>query len=373
MKSQVLLLLLIIAVAFSQRYKLYEKDRITKLPGVSLMPWARMYSGYLDSGNGDQMFYWFNEADSGNERLILWLNGGPGCSSLFGLMKENGPFVYNSVTKTLEPNKHSWNRLGATLYLDSPVGTGFSHTKGNTSASDLNDEKTAKSLLKALKHFYTLYPTFQDNELYLSGESYAGIYLPLLAAEILKENGSIAKNLKGLILGNPHLSEKDTVDSQEEYLYGHGFIGRPLYEELKRCRTGEKKRGCGKAKSKLRDLFYDKSLPLYNIAKDSACKVEFNRPLYRSNQYVDEDYAYNSTDYNSDYDYNSTDYNLTDYNLTDYKPPFDLNLTVYNPTYDYASAYDYNSTSDDNSTSYYNSTSDDNSTSNYNIPDYTLN
>merc|ERR1719354_305960 len=328
MKSQVLLLLLIIAVAFSQRYKLYEKDRITKLPGVSLMPWARMYSGYLDSGNGDQMFYWFNEADSGNERLILWLNGGPGCSSLFGLMKENGPFVYNSVTKTLEPNKHSWNRLGATLYLDSPVGTGFSHTKGNTSASDLSDERTAKSLLKALKHFYALYPTFKDHELYLSGESYAGIYLPMLAAEILKEDGAIAKKLKGLILGNPHLSEKDTEDSQVEYLYGHGFIGRPLYEELKSCISGEKQRGCEKAEFKLDLLFADKSLPIYNILKDSACKVVFER--FTASDYIDEDHAYN----------------LTGNNLTS-----DDNLTS-----------DYNSKSDDNLTSGYNSTSDDKST-----------
>merc|ERR1719354_821441 len=322
MKSQVLLLLLIIAVAFSQRYKLYEKDRITKLPGVSLMPWARMYSGYLDSGDGDQMFYWLNEADSGDERLILWLNGGPGCSSLYGLMKENGPFIYNSETKTLEPNKHSWNRLGATLYLDSPVGTGFSYTKGNTSASDLSDERTAKSLLKALKHFYALYPTFQDHELYLSGESYAGIYLPMLAAEIIKENGPIAKKLKGLILGNPHLSEKDTEDSKVEYLYGHGFIGRPLYEELKKCRSGEKQRGCDTAELKLDLLFADKSFPIYNIMKDSACKVVFER--FRASDYIDEDHAYN----------------LTGDNLTS----------------------DYNSKSDDNLTSGYNSTSDDKST-----------
>ena len=50
---------------------------------------------------------------------------------------------YNSEKKVLDPNKHSWNRLGATLYFDSPVGTGFSYTKGNTKASDLNDERVS--------------------------------------------------------------------------------------------------------------------------------------------------------------------------------------------------------------------------------------
>ena len=56
--------------------------------------------------------------------------------------------------------------------------------------------QTAKSLLKALNHFFTLYPRFKNAEFYLSGESYAGIYLPMLADEIIKENGTIAKNLK---------------------------------------------------------------------------------------------------------------------------------------------------------------------------------
>jgi len=209
----------------------------------------------------------------------------------------------------LERNKHSWNRLGATLYLDSPVGTGFSYTKGNTKADDLSDERTSKSTLKALKHFFTLYPRFQNAELYLAGESYAGIYLPMLAAEIVKDNKTIAKNLKGILLGNPLLGMQLNDESRVDYFYSHGFIGRPLFDQLKSdvCKTKSKKRrrGCARAERKFSSLFDNPALSVYNYAQDSPCKVPVQKVA--EEEFEEPAYEVQDSDYNSTYDY-SYDY-----------------------------------------------------------------
>lgn len=76
--------------------------------------------------------------------IILWLNGGPGCSSLTGAMIENGPFVFIGGTATFEENKYSWGKIvynyiikGHLLYVETPVGVGFSYIDGgNTTTSD---------------------------------------------------------------------------------------------------------------------------------------------------------------------------------------------------------------------------------------------
>jgi len=317
MKLYILLVLVIIVSAHANKRtrrkrngNKHRRERISRLPGVHKMPKFHMYSGYLDSGNGDQLFYWLNEAESrSDERLILWLNGGPGCSSLFGLMKENGPFDYDGEKKTLKRSNYSWNRLGATLYLDSPVGTGFSYTKGTTKADDLTDERTAKSTLIALKHFFTLYPRFKDADLYLSGESYAGIYLPMLAAEILKHGETLAKNLKGVLLGNPLLGMKLNDESRVEYFYSHGFIGRPLYDELKSdfCRNknkGRRRPGCARAERKFRTIFDNPALSTYNYAQDSPCNV----PVEKVEESEFDDSSYDKQEIDSDYNVTSDYY-----------------------------------------------------------------
>ena len=104
--------------------------------------------------------------------LILWLQGGPGGSSLFGFFIEHGPFY---VTDQLELKKRStaWSLPYNVLYIDQPVGTGFSYTKNDLGYAT-NQEMVANDLYEAMKQFYTMFPDLLSEDFYVTGESYAG-------------------------------------------------------------------------------------------------------------------------------------------------------------------------------------------------------
>jgi len=167
-----------------------------------------MYSGYLtvNESHGRNMFYWFVESQSkpSVDPLVLWLNGGPGCSSLGGLMTENGPFWINKDGATLQTNPYSWNRIANVLYLESPSGVGFSTS--NTSADyTTGDDKTAMDSYLFLLKFFEKFPQFASNPLWISGESYAGHYVPKLSLVISQMNaaGQNPKiNIQGFQVGN---------------------------------------------------------------------------------------------------------------------------------------------------------------------------
>lgn len=111
---------------------------------------------------------------------MLWLNGGPGCSSLIGFFTENGPFYYADDTTTkMSINPYAWNKNANVLYLESPGTVGFS--KANDFYAIQNDTTVAKNNLIALIQFFTKYSRFKGNDFYIAGESYAGIYIPRLA------------------------------------------------------------------------------------------------------------------------------------------------------------------------------------------------
>jgi carboxypeptidase C (cathepsin A) len=99
------------------------KHKIVNLPGWNGTNFD-MYTGYITINNGKHMFYWFVESQGpnpANDPVVLWLNGGPGCSSLLGLMAENGPF-YPDENNNLALNPYSWNLFANMLYLESPAG-----------------------------------------------------------------------------------------------------------------------------------------------------------------------------------------------------------------------------------------------------------
>ncbi|KAF7234948.1 hypothetical protein EG68_11672 [Paragonimus skrjabini miyazakii] len=124
-----------------------EQDRIVSLPNLTFKPQFRQYAGYLDGASPNiKLFYWLVEAVENpfDAPLLLWLNGGPGCSSLTSQLSRNGPFSINSNLE-LESNPYSWNKAFNVLYLESPAGVGFSYAKdGNITASDDSVSKTFK-------------------------------------------------------------------------------------------------------------------------------------------------------------------------------------------------------------------------------------
>lgn len=182
------------------------------------------YSGYLtvDLATDSNLFFWFFPATSNYSEapVLLWLQGGPGSSSMFGLFGENGPFKIENDKVTLR--NETWTKTHSVLYIDNPVGTGFSFTKNGYVH---NQTQVGEHLYQALKQFFLLFPQLQTNEFFVTGESYAGKYVPAVAHTIHKHNqkGQFKINLKGLAIGNG-LCDPEHQLNYGEYLFQLGLI-----------------------------------------------------------------------------------------------------------------------------------------------------
>ncbi|KAI5436151.1 Serine carboxypeptidase-like 48, partial [Lathyrus oleraceus] len=152
-----------------------------------------------------RMFYFFFESRNGakDAPVVIWLTGGPGCASELALFYENGPFKINNDL-SLSWNEYGWDKGSNIIFVDQPIGTGFSYS------SDENDIPTdeagvSNDLYTFLQAFFKEHPQFVKNEFYITGESYAGHYIPALASRVHKGNKNkegIIINFKGLAIGN---------------------------------------------------------------------------------------------------------------------------------------------------------------------------
>ncbi|KAI1131616.1 Alpha/Beta hydrolase protein [Nemania abortiva] len=160
---------------------------------------VKQYSGYLDDNENDKhLFYWFFESrnDPKTDPVVLWLNGGPGCSSMMGLFMELGP---SSVDANGSPkfNQHSWNSNASVIFLDQPVNVGYSYSSSSVS----NTVAASKDIYALLTLFFEQFPQYSTQPFHIFGESYAGHYIPVFASEILShKNRNI--NLKSIGIGN---------------------------------------------------------------------------------------------------------------------------------------------------------------------------
>ncbi|KAB1262288.1 Lysosomal protective protein [Camelus dromedarius] len=224
------LLLLLLLLSWAPRSETAPKqDEIDCLPGLAKQPSFRQFSGYLRGSGSKHLHYWFVESqkDPKSSPVVLWLNGGPGCSSLDGLLTEHGPFLVQPDGTTLEYNPYSWNLIANVLYLESPAGVGFSYSDDKSYAT--NDTAVAESNFEALKDFFRLFPEYKDNELFLTGESYAGIYIPTLAVLVMQDP---SMNLQGLAVGNGLSSYEQNDNSLVYFAYYHGLLGNRLWSSL---------------------------------------------------------------------------------------------------------------------------------------------
>ncbi|KAM9408146.1 lysosomal protective protein-like [Pholidichthys leucotaenia] len=245
-------------------------DLIDNLPGLQKQPDFKQYSGYLNVANGKHLHYWFVESqnDPSTDPVVLWLNGGPGCSSMVGLLTENGPFLIWDDGATLKYNSYSWNKITNVLYVESPVGVGFSYSDDHIYAT--NDTEVSMVNYLALKEFFRLFPEFSKNELYLTGESYAGIYIPTLAERVMEDDSF---NLKGIALGNPLSSYEMNDNSLVYFAYYHGLLGTQLWHDLQTycCSDGKcdfhnrSNLNCSQSLSQVNDIAAHSGVNLYNI------------------------------------------------------------------------------------------------------------
>ena len=179
-----------------------DRYAVGSLPNVSF-PLPRSWAGriHIPNAKDDELFFWlfdaempsndliskffprakvkfetgrvFNNHELVNGCILVWLNGGPGCSSLDGVTKENGPLYFsgNDLMPTLNP--YSWTKLANVLYIDQPVGTGFS----DGSVPARNNAEATQYFYQWLTAFYKEFPGLASKNTYLMGESYAGIYV----------------------------------------------------------------------------------------------------------------------------------------------------------------------------------------------------
>ncbi|XP_071065242.1 lysosomal protective protein-like isoform X2 [Dasypus novemcinctus] len=169
-----------------------------------------------------------SQGDPSSDPLVLWLNGGPGCSSMEGLLAENGPYRMNA-DGTLYMNPHSWNLVANVLYLESPAGVGYSYSLSQN--YQIDDQQVALDNYQALLSFFEKFPTFANHDFYVFGESYGGVYVPSLSAQIVKSPLFI--NFKGFGVGNGITNYQLNDETLIEFGYYHGLIGNDLWASLK--------------------------------------------------------------------------------------------------------------------------------------------
>jgi serine carboxypeptidase-like clade I len=251
-----------------------DGDRVETLPLFGRPP-SPQWSGYLnatalaeeeeeDGGGGTK------NNNHNKKPLILWLNGGPGASSVVGMLQELGPLLINA-TGGLMRNPYSWTKVANILILESPVGVGYSYCarqqpqqkqtttgKNQSSSSCINtDQFTASAARAALEDFFFykfphLFPPSSTTDFYLAGESYAGVYIPTLAHEILQFNQDQQQHrtaarddattaattmiipLKGILVGDPCTDNAAQQQSRDPLWYAHknGLVDDAVYELL---------------------------------------------------------------------------------------------------------------------------------------------
>ena len=164
-------------------------DRVGSLPGYGPPP-TPMYSGFLNASaaeRGTRLHYWLalsSAERSAKTPLVLWLNGGPGSSSVLGMLQEHGPLLIDKDGGLMD-NPYAWTTVGHLLVLESPAGVGYSNCeameRGGSCAN--TDISTAAAAAAALVDFYAKFPELRANPFFITGESYAGVYCPTLAAQ----------------------------------------------------------------------------------------------------------------------------------------------------------------------------------------------
>ena len=236
------------------------QHKVASLPGWDRPLPSQMYSGYVnvtkDMGMPMMVHYWFilcQACQEDHDPTILWTNGGPGASSMFGLLVELGPLLLNENSirteeykntgvPTLFPNDFAWTKLGSIVMFDWPPPVGFSYcnddpTGDGNSCGEWDDDRMAKVSYAALSGWFELFPERKAHPLYLTGESYAGIYVPKLAEQIVQHAPPEIK-FKGFAVGDGCLGTESGVCGaspvwwQLTFLYGHHQISTLLYEAI---------------------------------------------------------------------------------------------------------------------------------------------
>ncbi|KAI6185307.1 Peptidase S10 domain containing protein [Aphelenchoides besseyi] len=208
-----------------------DEDLITDLPGVTFDYDFKQYSGYLNANSDGthRLFYWLTESANSpdTDPLLIWFNGGK------GLLSEYGPFNIGKDGRSLNENVYAWNKQFNMLFIESPLGTGFSYDTNDPDTLLAGDDETA------------VQRKFLSRTFFVAGESYAAIYITTLSNLIFQ---SIARrqfpnsNFQGIAIGNGYLNAKNLTNSLVHWHLYHGTIGVRQWEDIRNgCCRGIKR------------------------------------------------------------------------------------------------------------------------------------
>ncbi|XP_074555532.1 serine carboxypeptidase-like 18 [Curcuma longa] len=247
MESPFLIVSLIFLCFFSSAL---SSSVVTHLPGFQGPLPFYLETGYVevDEEHGGEFFYYFIESENkpAEDPLLLWLTGGPRCSAFSGLVLEIGPlkFVaaeYNGSLPSLIYHPYSWTKVANVIFLDSPLGSGFSYSR-KYEGYDANDTIWSEQTYKFLIQWLVEHPQFISNPLYIAGDSYAGKIVPMVAKRILDgidEGKEPLLNLQGYLIGNPVTGGKVDKNSQIPYAHNMGIISDNLFEMIQKSCSGQ--------------------------------------------------------------------------------------------------------------------------------------
>lgn len=200
-------------------------SRVTMTEKIGIKSYAGFFT--INPKTHTNMYFWYFPPFSKCQKapVILWVQGGAGGSSLFGLFREVGPLVVKKHRELLERRYH-WALNNHLVFIDNPAGVGFSYTE--TPNSYCKDGYcVGNDLYKTLLQFFKLFPDLNLNDFYIAGESYAAKYIPFLGWVIHNENAkkkhNITINLKGMALSSAYCDPINQLD-YGNYLYQHGLI-----------------------------------------------------------------------------------------------------------------------------------------------------
>ncbi|KAF2790897.1 carboxypeptidase Y precursor [Melanomma pulvis-pyrius CBS 109.77] len=177
---------------------------------------SEQYTGWLDVGS-KHLFFWYFESQSSpsTDPLLLWLTGGPGGSSMIGLMQELGPCLINEHGNGTVYNEYGWSKNANIIFVDQPAGVGFSYLDEGIPVPG-----TSFTAAEDMHHFLQLFvsdvfPDLKERDFHITGESYGGHYIPALGAQIVTQNVLYPKrpqvNLSSVLIGNGYVSPLHTA------------------------------------------------------------------------------------------------------------------------------------------------------------------
>ncbi|KAI3896596.1 hypothetical protein MKX03_023171 [Papaver bracteatum] len=231
-------------------------SRVKYLPGFSGPLPFHLETGYISvhisdedsqSNNHDgvediELFYYFVKSERKPEEdpLVFWFTGGPRCSSLSALLFEIGPITmdiagYDGGLPKLVLNQNSWTKIANIIFPEAPVYTGFSYSRSSANLY-VGDKESSKSSYEFVIKWLIRHPEFKSNPLYIGGDSYSGIIVPVVVQHLINDIQTQKYpflNLKGYLLGNPLAQKELDTNAKVPYAYGMGLLSYELFESMK--------------------------------------------------------------------------------------------------------------------------------------------